>query len=144
VVGRLRRAWSDLPRWARWVLAVYLIIFADGTGAHIRDLARGGIHAYFWAPDAWIQLFFVCLVVLDPLVIVLVAFVRRAGIWLAAGVMVVDVTANSITNWSSLRAGPARLPQLGGLALVVAACVFVLVTAVPLLRVINSRAGRRG
>jgi hypothetical protein len=28
------------------VLAGYLIGFADGTGTHIRDLARGGIHVY--------------------------------------------------------------------------------------------------
>lgn len=136
MVGRPRSAWADLPRWARWMLAVYLIVFADGTSAHVRDLARGGIHAYSWAPHVWIQVFFVALVILDPLVIVLVAFVRREGVWLAAAVMVADATANWITNWSSPRA------QLPALALIVAVCVFVLVTARPLLRVINSASGR--
>jgi hypothetical protein len=43
--------------------------------------------------------------------VVLAAFVRREGIWLAAGVMVVDVVA----NWG----------------------VFVLVTTLPLLRVVQ-------
>ena len=73
---RLRRAWADLPAWARWVLAVYLIGFAQGTAAHIRDLTRGGIHAYSTLPQAWIQVFSVSLVLLDPLVVVLAAFVR--------------------------------------------------------------------
>ena len=84
MAARLRRAWAGLPGWARWVLAVYLIGFAQGTGADIRDLMRGGIHAYSSFPQAWIQVFFVSLVVLDPLVVVLAAFVRREGIWLAA------------------------------------------------------------
>ena len=38
-------------------------------------------------------MFFVSLVVLDPLVVELVVFVRRERIWLAAGVMVLDVAA---------------------------------------------------
>ena len=116
MAARLRRAWADLPRWARWVLAVYLIGFAEGTGAHVRDLVRGGIHAYSSVPQAWIQVFFVSLVVLDPLVVVLIAFVRREGIWLAAGVMVLDVAANWTGNWPSLDEDPARLLRPGGLA----------------------------
>lgn len=51
---------------------------------------RGGSPAYSALPQVWIQVFFISLAVLDPLVVVLTAFVRRAGIWLAAGVMVVD------------------------------------------------------
>ena len=133
MVGRLRNAWAGLPRWARWVLAVYLIVFADGTGAHIRDLARGGIDAYSWAPHLWIQVFFTALVILDPLVIVLVAFVRREGVLLAVAVMVLDATANWITNWSS------RHAQLPTLALIVVVCVFVLVTGPPLLSAVSSR-----
>ena len=66
MAARLRRAWAGLPGWARWVLAVYLIGFAQGTGAHVLDLLRGGIHAYSSLPQAWIQVFFVSLVVLDP------------------------------------------------------------------------------
>lgn len=33
------------------VLAVYLIGFVQGAGAHIRDLVRGGIHAYSSLPQ---------------------------------------------------------------------------------------------
>jgi hypothetical protein len=116
---------------------VYLIGFAQGTGAHIRDLVRGGIHAYSFAPQAWIQVFFLSLVVLDPLVVVLVVFVRREGIWLAAGVMVLDVTANWIVNWPSLNEDPARLLHPVGLLPVTLFGVFVLVTTLPLLRVMK-------
>lgn len=134
----LRRAWADLPLWVRWVLAVYLIGFVQGTGAHIRDLVRGGLHAYSAIPQAWIQVFFVSLVVLDPLVVVLAALVRRAGIWLAAAVMAVDVAANWIANWPSLREDPARLLRPVGLLPITLFGVLVLVTALPLLRVIRN------
>ena len=97
---------------------------------------RGGIHAYSSLPRAWIQVFFVSLVVLDPLVVVLVAFVRREGIWLAAGVMVVDVVANWTGNWPSLQEDPARLRPVGLLPITLFG-VFVLVTALPLLRVMK-------
>ena len=80
MILRVRAAWARLPRWSRWVLAGYLIGFADGTGAHIRDLARGGIHVYAaWGPVP-VQVFLVGLVVLDPLVFVLVALAQPAGV----------------------------------------------------------------
>ena len=137
MVGRLRNAWAELPRWARWVLAVYLVGFAQGTGAHIRDLMRGGIHAYSAVPQVWIQVFFVSLVVVDPLVVVLAAFVRREGIWLAAGVVVLDVAANWIANWPSLQENPVRLLRPVGLLPITLFGVFVLATALPLLRVMK-------
>jgi len=126
-----------LPGWVRWVLAVYLIGFAQGTGAHVRDLVRGGIHAYSLFPQAWIQVFFVCLVVLDPLVVVLAGFVRREGIWLAAGVMVLDVAANWTGNWPALHEDAARLLRPVGLLPITLFGVFVLVSALPLLRVMK-------
>ena len=82
-------------------------------------------------------MFFVSLVVLDPLVVVLAAFVRRAGIWLAAGVMVLDVAANWIANWPSLQADPARLLHPVGLLPITVFGVFVLATTRPLLRVVK-------
>ena len=60
------------------------------------DAVRAPCTASF--PQAWIQVFFVSLVVLDPLVVVLAGFVRREGIWLAAGVMMLDVVANWTGN----------------------------------------------
>jgi hypothetical protein len=115
------------------VLAGYLIGFVDGTAAHVRALAAGGIHAYVGFSQVLFQVFFVGLVVLDPLVVVLVGFVLRAGVWLAGGVMVLDVAANWIGNWVYLRDGLThRLPGLLGLALF---GLFVLVSAPALLRV---------
>jgi len=133
VAGRLREAWAALPGWARWVLAVYLIGFAQGAGAHIGDLMRGGIHAYSFLPQVWIQVFFVSLVVLDPLVVALGVFVRREGVWLGAGVMAADVAANWIGNWPSLHGDAARLLRPVGLLPITLFGVFVLVTALPLL-----------
>ena len=116
MAARLRRAWADLPGWARWVLAVYLIGFAQGTGAHVRDLVRGGIHAYSSVPQAWIQVFFVGLVVLDPVVVVLVAVVRRAGVWLAASVMTLDVAANWVGELAVAAGGSRPAAAPGGAA----------------------------
>jgi len=82
--------------------------------------------------------FFVSLVVLDPLVVVLAAFVRRAGIWLAAAVMTVDVAANWIANWPALQEDPAWLPRPVGLLPITLFGVLVLVTALPLPRVIRN------
>jgi len=98
-------------------------------------MAHGGIHAYAQSyPQVAIQVFFVGLVVLDPLVIALVAFVRREGIWLAAVVMALDVAANWIGNWTRIRHDwvpdvPWLITPFGTL---------VLVTALPLLRVMKS------
>ena len=128
----VRAAWAGLPLWARWVLAGYLIGFADGTGVHIRDLARGGIHVYAaWGPVP-VQVFLVGLVVLDPLVFVLVALARPAGVWLACAVLVLDNVANWIGNWPGLRSDPLLLVKQPGLLPITAFTVFVLVTA-PLL-----------
>ena len=100
--SRLRRAWAALPGWARWVLAVYLAGFADGTAAHARDLARAGFHAYSGFPQVPLRVFFISLVLLDPLVVVLTALVLTAGIWLGSIVMVLDVTrraASAALSW---------------------------------------------
>src|SRR5690348_4609039 len=46
------------PWWARCVLAVYLIGFADGTAAHARDLVRAGFDAYSGFPQVPLRVFF--------------------------------------------------------------------------------------
>jgi len=130
----LRTAWGGLPVWARWVLAVYIIGFTDGTGAHIRDLARGGFHAYSGFPYVPLRVFFISLVVLDPLIVVLCALVRPAGIWLAAVVMVLDVAANTSGNWSRVSRDPAWLVRPAGLLVLIVFGAFVLATAPAMLR----------
>jgi hypothetical protein len=139
MISRVRADWGRLPRWARWVLAGYLIGFADGTGAHIRDLARGGIHAYAAFGPAPVQVFLVGLVVLDPLVIVLVALARPAGVWLACAVLVLDNVANWTGNWPGLRSDPLRLVAPAGLLPITAFTVFVLAAAPMLLAVMPDR-----
>ncbi|MFJ3308435.1 hypothetical protein ACIPSA_36360 [Streptomyces sp. NPDC086549] len=76
----LREQWGGQPVWARWVLAVYVIGFVEGTCAHLLDVARGGIHAYASFQQVALQIFFVSLAVLDPLVAVLVGLVRKEGV----------------------------------------------------------------
>jgi hypothetical protein len=49
---------------------------------------------------------------------------RREGVWLAVAVMALDLVANAITNW----------PHVWRLTLIAVVTVFVLVTALPLLR----------
>jgi hypothetical protein len=128
-----------LPGWALSVLVVYLIGFVDGTADHVRWVSHGGIHAYAQSyPQVPIQVFFVSLVVLDPLVVALVAFVRREGIWLAAVVMALDIAANWIGNWTRIRSD--WVPNVPWLIALFGA--LVLVTAVPLDRVIRSRDNR--
>ena len=113
---------------------MYLIGFADGTADHVRWMTHGGIHAYAPSyPQIAIQVFFVSLVVLDPLVVALVAFVRREGIWLAAAVMALDIAANWIGNWIRIRHD--RVSDVPWLITLFG--VFVLVTALPLLRVMK-------
>ena len=135
VARYLRSAWAALPRWARWVLAVYLIGFADGAAAHARDLARAGFHAYSGFPQVPLRVFFISLVLLDPLVVVLTALVLPTGIWLAAVVMVLDVAANTAGNWSRIQRDPAWPFTASGMLLIVVFGAFVLATAPAMLRV---------
>jgi hypothetical protein len=73
--------------------------------------------------------FFISLVLLDPLVVVLTALVLPAGIWLAAVVMVLDVAANTAGNWSRIQHDPAWPFTPDGLLLIIVFAVFVLATA---------------
>jgi len=96
----------------------------------------GGIHAYSFAPLP-IQVFFVGLIVLDPLVVVLVALVRAAGSWLGCGVMALDVIANRITNWSHLQGDPTWLLRPVGLLPITLFGVFVISSSAPVARAVT-------
>jgi hypothetical protein len=123
------------------MLALYIAGFAEGTGDHVRWMAHGGIHAYAASyPQDPIQVFFVSLIVLDPLAVVLVGSVRRAGIWLAVVIMALDIAANWIGNWSRIASAPARLLESGPW-LITAFGVFVLASAPALLRLMRTDKG---
>jgi hypothetical protein len=108
VLADVRARWGALPRWARWVLALYVVGFADGTGDHVLALSRGGIHAYAGFPPVPVQALLVCLVVLDPLAFILTGLVGRAGVWLAVSIMALDMPINWYWNWSRITAQPGR------------------------------------
>lgn len=112
--------------------------FAEGIGDHVRWMSQGGIHAYAGPyPQVPIQAFFVALIVLDPLTVALVGFVRRTGIWLAVAVMALDVAANWIGNWSRITIAPANLlhPELW---IITAFGVFVFASSPALLRLMRA------
>jgi hypothetical protein len=127
-----RGRWKRLPAWARWVLAVYVIGFADGTIDHVVWMTHGGIHAYAGFGYVPVQVFLALLVVLDPVTALLCAFVKRAGIWLAVLIMMLDVAANWAGNWNAMSRFLITF-WVGGLF-----AIFVFATAVPLLRAIGA------
>ncbi|MYR59612.1 hypothetical protein GTY54_26385 [Streptomyces sp. SID625] len=120
------------------MLAVYLIGFLEGAGAHFLDLIGGGIHVYASFAPVPLQVFFVSLAVLDPLVVVLVGLVRPVGVRLACGVMGLDVMANWITNWPQLEEDPAWLLRPVGLLPITLFGLFVVASSVPLLRAVEA------
>ncbi|GAB3282345.1 hypothetical protein [Kineosporia babensis] len=111
----------------RWIRAVYLIGFGEGTLAHLFDLITGGLAAYqeYALP---FQVFFHSLIVLDPLVVVLIWQRRRAGAVLAAVVMALDMAANWIVSWPAVTADPALLLNPIGLPSITLFGGFVLLT----------------
>jgi hypothetical protein len=74
--------------------------------------------------------FLVLLIAADPVAALLCALVRRAGAWLAALIMALDVPANWAGNWSAMPGFMVKF-LLGEVF-----AVFVLATAIPLLRAI--------
>ncbi|WP_433143054.1 hypothetical protein ACQPZ8_47580 [Actinomadura nitritigenes] len=99
------------------------------------------IHAYAFAP-AVLQVFFTALAVLDPLVVVLLARARPAGVTLAAAVMAADVTANWIADWPHLRDDPNRLWRPVGLLPITLVGLFAATTTLPLHRALTARQTR--
>ncbi|MFF8406737.1 hypothetical protein ACF06P_34540 [Streptomyces sp. NPDC015684] len=102
-------------------------------------MTREGIDAYAMFPQVALQVFFVSLVVLDPLVIVLVGLVRREGIRLAGALMVLDMCGNWWGNWHWLRDDPSQLLRLVPLSIF---GVFVVASALPMHRRVAGRACR--
>jgi hypothetical protein len=103
-------------------------------------MTHGGIHAYASSyPQLPYQVFFVSLIVLDPLVVMLAATVRREAVWLACGVMVADMGANWAGNWRRIVDYPARLADNVPWLITVFG-LFVFATALPLARAMTLQA----
>ncbi|MEV7599460.1 hypothetical protein AB0O91_18985 [Kitasatospora sp. NPDC089797] len=129
------------PRWARWVAAVYVIGFVEGTGAHLYDVLTGGLHAYQGMPLPC-QLLFHALLVLDPLAALLVVRGHPAGPLLGAAVMVADLVANWWICWDSLIRRPLDYLQPVGLLPMTLFGLFVFGTVLPLRRAFRRAAPR--
>jgi hypothetical protein len=79
----------------RIALGVYVACFTIGTISHALDFAVLGLRPYSWGPPL-LEAFWSSLVLLDPAAAGLLLFgKRRAGLVLAATIMVCDVAANS-------------------------------------------------
>ncbi|MFV8184879.1 hypothetical protein [Streptomyces sp. AF1B] len=135
--------WGTQPRWARWVAAIYVIGFVEGTVAHAYDVIRGGLHAYrYWPLPS--QLLFHALLVLDLLVAVWVALAHPTGPPLGATIMVADLAANWWANWNGVLNDPVDYVKLVGLTPITLFGIFVLATALPLHRTFRQGLSHQG
>lgn len=83
----------------RIALAVYIVCFTIGTITHALDFWSFGLRPYAGAPIL-LEAFWSALVVLDPAAAALLLFAkRRAGLVLAAVIVVCDVAANSYASF---------------------------------------------
>ena len=79
----------------RVVIGIYIACFGIGVFNHARDFMTFGWRPYGWGPNP-LELFWTSLIFLDALVIaLLLSRFRRAGLVLAASIMIADVTANT-------------------------------------------------
>ncbi|MFJ2705491.1 hypothetical protein ACIO3R_20095 [Streptomyces sp. NPDC087428] len=121
-----------LSRGTRFVVTAYVICFLWGTAIHLVDLAGGGHNSYASHAPAPIRVYFVALVLLDPLAAVLLARLRPAGVLVAVAVMSVDVAANYYVNWPQITRHPDYPLRPLGLLPVTLFALFVAVTATSL------------
>ncbi|MFF3129330.1 hypothetical protein ACFVRD_45675 [Streptomyces sp. NPDC057908] len=132
-----------LPRRVLFVVTVYVICFFWGTAMHLMDLAGGGHNSYASPAPAPIRVYFVALVLLDPLVAVLLARLRPIAVIVASTVMTVDASANYYVNWPQISQHPDYLLRPLGLLPFTLFALFVAVTASPLYRHLTRIAGAR-
>jgi hypothetical protein len=81
---------------------VLAVVLAYGGVVHLVQLAVGGWPPYRWAP-AWLAIYFTSLTVLDPLAAWMLMRRRVTGLYLAAGVLVTDATANWYATYGLAR-----------------------------------------
>lgn len=124
-----RQRWSAQPWWVQAGTIVYGIGFLVGTCTHALDLVRVGIDAYFSSAPTAVRVLFTSLVLIDPLTAVLVVQLRPNALWLAAGVMAVDLPVNWYVRWAGVADTPGWMLVLQNLF-----GLFVFSTFMPLWR----------
>ncbi|OUE24153.1 hypothetical protein [Clavibacter michiganensis] len=126
-MGAQRR--RDPERAPRVVRVLWIAGFGIGIGTatHVLDLAIGGADVYAGFPAA-LRAFWISLTVLDPLVILLLARRRRAGVALGIAVILADIAV----NWTVL-ATVGGIPAWGAVDQTLFA-ILVVATAPALLR----------
>ena len=92
-----RERWHGVPRYVVAAVVAEAFVLAYGGAVHIAQLADGW-PPYPWAP-IWLAVYFVSLTALDPLAALLLLDRRRAGLYLAAIVLVTDALANGYASY---------------------------------------------
>lgn len=110
----------------RVAVAVLTVVLAYGGIVHLGHLVVDGWPPYPWAP-AWLAVYFTSLTVLDPLAAWLLWTGRRAGLPLAAFVLVTDAIANYWATYHVL--GPTPLTQIAQAVISVLAVATVILLA---------------
>jgi hypothetical protein len=132
------RRWAGVPRRVRVIVAAAVVVFGYGTAVHVVQLFRGGADP---ATPPWLAAFFVSLTLLDPMVAILLALRRRAGLALAVVVLTTDALANGYANYVVDQAGgvtPGRIGQ----AVVTALAAALVLTASRIAPWLNPRPAR--
>ncbi|MFD7712711.1 hypothetical protein ACFV6E_42165 [Streptomyces sp. NPDC059785] len=125
--------WRERAVWVRWVAAVQVLGFLEGTGAHAYFVLAGGRHAYDYASPP-VRLVLHALLLLDPLTALLLLGARASGALLAAVVMLADLAGNWSVAWNAVVARPGEFLRPVGLLPITVFGLFVLLTALPLYR----------
>ncbi|WP_432483096.1 hypothetical protein [Kineococcus esterisolvens] len=89
----LSKRWAREPRWVQAAATALVLLLAWGGLQHLLDFLTGGWSPYAYAPR-WLATYWSALLLLDPLVAVLIARRRRAGLLLGPLIPLTDAAAN--------------------------------------------------
>ena len=132
-----------MPGWAQFCLFVYAACFVEGLGSHIRDLVLYGFHAYDWAVWPWRVMWYSFLLI-EPVAVWLALRARWAAAPLGIAIMAGDLPPNWYYNWSAIKADPGLFWAPVGLLPMSSFGLFVVITGVPLWRLLRQRAHGAG
>jgi hypothetical protein len=97
---------APYPRQVTVLFLLYSLCFLAGTYTHTKDLVNNGLLA---APVPMVVgVFWNILTLFDPLTVLLLWWRPKAGIWLAAAIMVVDISVNTGVYLAGYYGPPTR------------------------------------